>query len=372
MAAVPAATNALHYAEIVRENYLLRSLIRVGGEITEMGYRRGGSPVELMDRAEQMVFDISQTRSSGEFSPLVNLIQENIAELERVADVGHHTIGCQTGFRDLDEKIGSLQPANLAILAARPSMGKTAFALNIARNVAVEQKKGVAIYSLEMSKLEVVTRLMSSEARVDLWRVRRGELQPNEWSKLMGGCTGLSEAPIFIDDTPSLNLMEIRAKSRRLKAKQKDLGLIVVDYLQLMMGDSNSENRQQEISRISRGLKILARELEVPVLALSQLSRQVEQRQEKKPFLSDLRESGALEQDADLVMFIYRDEVYNKQGTTKQGRADIIIGKQRNGPIGECELAFMPSYTRFADLDRHHIAQQASHAGEAAYAGEPL
>jgi replicative DNA helicase len=227
------------------------------------------------------------------------------------------------------------------------------------RNVAVDQSKGVAIFSLEMSKMEVVTRLMSTEARVDLWRVRRGDLQTNEWNKLIAGCSALSKAPIFIDDTPSLNLMEMRAKSRRLKAKEKDLGLIVVDYLQLMMGDASAENRQQEISRISRGLKILARELEVPVLALSQLSRQVEQRQEKKPLLSDLRESGALEQDADLVLFIYRDEVYNKEGSSKQGRAEIIIGKQRNGPIGECELAFMPSYTRFGNLDRHHIAQPA-------------
>ncbi len=354
--AVPAATNARHYAEIVRENYFLRSLIRVGGEITEMGYRRDGEPVDLMDRAEQMVFDISQSRVMGEFSPLSELITDNYSELERLNTVGHHTIGCQTGFRDLDEKIGGFQPANLIILAARPSMGKTALALNIARNVGVTQGKGVALYSLEMSKMEVSTRLMCSEARVDLWKVRRGSLQPNEWSKLASGCTELSRAPIFIDDTPSLNLMEMRAKSRRLKAREKNLGLIVVDYLQLMVGDANSENRQQEISRISRGLKILARELEVPVLALSQLSRQVEQRQEKKPILSDLRESGALEQDADLVLFIYRDEVYNKNDVSNQGRAEIIIGKQRNGPIGECELAFSPAYTRFGDLDRHHLS----------------
>jgi replicative DNA helicase len=354
--AVPAATNARYYAEIVKENYFLRSLIRVGGEITEMGYRRDGESVELMDRAEQMVFSIAQTRDVGEFSPLNELITENFAELEQAATVGHHTIGCQTGFRDLDEIIGGLQPANLVILAARPSMGKTAFALNIARNVGVEQGKGVAIFSLEMSKMEIVTRLMCSEARVDLWRVRRSVVQPNEWSKLAEGCNVLHKAPIFIDDTASLNLMEIRAKARRLKAREKNLGLIVVDYLQLMVGDANSENRQQEISRISRGLKILARELEVPVLALSQLSRQVEQRQGNRPVLSDLRESGALEQDADVVMFIFREEVYNKE-STKKGRAEIIVGKQRNGPIGECELAFSTAYTRFGDLDRHHIAR---------------
>ena len=288
--AVPAATNARYYAEIVRENYYLRSLIKVGGEITEMGYRREQPPVELIDRAEQMVFDISESRVVGEFEPIGELITESFAELERIMSEGHRTVGCQTGFRDLDAIISGFQPSNLVILAARPSMGKTAFALNIARNVAVDQGKGVAIFSLEMSKMEVVNRMMCSEARVDSWRVRRGILQPQEWSQLAAACTPLHTAPIFIDDSASLNLMEIRAKARRLKAKEKNLGLIIVDYLQLMMGDTGAENRQQEISRISRGLKILARELEVPVLALSQLSRQVEQRAGNKPVLSDLRE----------------------------------------------------------------------------------
>lgn len=347
--AVPAATNARHYAEIVRENYYLRSLIRVGGEITEMGYRREHSPRELLDRAEQMVFEISQTRMVGEFSPISDLISESFAELERTMTEGHHTLGCQTGFRDLDAIIGGFQPSNLIILAARPSMGKTAFALNVARNVAVDQNKGVAIFSLEMSKMEVVNRLMCAEARVDSWRVRRGMLQPAEWGRLAAACTPLHTAPIFIDDSASLNLMEIRAKSRRLKAKERNLGLIIVDYLQLMMGDTAAENRQQEIARISRGLKILARELEVPVMALSQLSRQVEQRAGNRPMLSDLRESGAIEQDADLVLFIYRDEVYNRESPDK-GTAEIIVGKQRNGPIGECKLAFAQNYTRFADL----------------------
>ncbi|MBN1319329.1 MAG: replicative DNA helicase, partial [Thermoleophilia bacterium] len=290
VAAVPAATNAKQYAEIVRENYFLRSLIRVGGEITEMGYRREQSPSELIDKAEQMVFDISQTRVVGEFEPISDLINENYAELERAAAVGHHTSGCQSGFRDLDEKIGGFQPSNLVILAARPSMGKTAFALNIARNVAVDQGKGVAIFSLEMSKMEVVTRLMCAEARVDIWRVRRSAVSSDEWSRLASGCTALHAAPIYIDDSAALNLMEMRAKARRLKARERNLGLIVVDYLQLMMGDISAENRQQEISRISRGLKILGRELEVPVIALSQLSRQVEQRAGNRPVLSDLRE----------------------------------------------------------------------------------
>lgn len=348
--AVPAATNARHYAEIVKENYYLRSLIRVGGEITEMGYRREQSPMELIDRAEQMVFDVSQDRVTGEFEPIGELIGESFAELERAMTEGHETVGCKTGFRDLDDILSGFQPANLVILAARPSMGKTAFALNIARNVAVDQGKGVAVFSLEMSKMEVVRRMMCAEARVDSWRVHRGLMQPQEWSRLAAACTPLHAAPIFIDDSASLSLMEIRAKARRLKAKEKSLGLIVVDYLQLMMGgDVGIENRQQEISRISRGLKILARELEVPVMALSQLSRQVEQRAGNRPVLSDLRESGAIEQDADLVMFIYRDEVYNRDSPDK-GTAEIIVGKQRNGPIGDCKLAFIQSYTRFADL----------------------
>jgi len=347
--AVPAATNARYYAEIVRENYFLRSLIKVGGEITEMGYRREQPPLDLIDRAEQMVFEISQTRVSGEFEPIGELISESFSELERTMSEGHHTVGAQTGFRDVDGLISGFQPSNLVILAARPSMGKTAFALNVARNVAVDQNKGVAIFSLEMSKMEVVNRMMCSEARVDSWRVRRGMLQPAEWSRLAAACTPLHTAPIFIDDSASLNLMEIRAKARRLRAKEKNLGLIIVDYLQLMMGDTGVENRQQEISRISRGLKILARELEVPVLALSQLSRQVEQRAGNKPVLSDLRESGAIEQDADVVMFIYRDEVYNRDSPDK-GTAEIIVGKQRNGPIGECKMAFIQTYTRFADL----------------------
>jgi replicative DNA helicase len=355
VAAVPAATNARQYAEIVRENYTLRSLINVGGQITEMAYRRERPPMELMDRAEQMVFDISQTRVVGEFSPISDLITENYTELERTASAGHHTTGCQTGFRTLDDLVGNFQPSNLVILAARPSMGKTAFALNIARNVAVDQSKGVAIFSLEMSKLEIVNRIMCSEARVDMWRVRRGVIEANEWSRLAAGCTFLNTAPIFIDDTASLTLMEMRAKARRLKARHKNLGLIIVDYLQLMMGDLNSENRQQELSRISRGLKILARELEVPVLALSQLSRQVEQRAGNRPVLSDLRESGALEQDADVVMFIYRDEVYNRDSPDK-GMAEIIVGKQRNGPIGDRKLAFAPSYARFGDIEDRRLA----------------
>ena len=354
--AVPAATNARHYAEIVRENYLLRSLIRVGGEITEMGYRREQAPVDLIDKAEQKVFEISEDRVVGEFEPISDLISESFAELERTMSEGHHTVGCQTGFRELDAIISGFQPANLVILAARPSMGKTALALNIARNVGVDQGKGVAIFSLEMSKMEVVRRMMCAEARVDSWRVQRGIMQPQEWSRLAGACTPLHSAPIFIDDSASLNLMEIRAKARRLKAKEKNLSLILVDYLQLMMGDIGVENRQQEISRISRGLKILARELEVPVMALSQLSRQVEARAGNRPVLSDLRESGAIEQDADLVMFIYRDEVYNRDSPDK-GTAEIIVGKQRNGPIGDCKLAFIQSYTRFADLADRRGAQ---------------
>ena len=350
VSAVPAATNARYYAEIVRENYMLRSLIEVGQGIAELGYRREGEPIDLIDRAEQMVFDISQSRVASEFYRLSDLISESFAELEKIMSEGRRSTGVETGFRRLDERITGFQPANLVILAARPSMGKTALALNIARNVAVEQGKGVALFSLEMSRMELVQRMMCSEARVDSHRLRHGLLQPAEWGKLTAACAPLFNAPIHIDDTASVNLMEIRAKSRRLKAKEKGLGLIIIDYLQLMMGDAGTENRQQEISRISRGLKILARDLDVPVLALSQLSRQVEQRAgNRRPVLSDLRESGAIEQDADLVLFIYRDEVYNKESADK-GIAEIIIGKQRNGPIGEAKLAFIERYTRFSDM----------------------
>jgi replicative DNA helicase len=356
VSAVPAATNARHYAEIVRENYYLRALIRVGSEIAEMGYRREQTPLDLIDRAEQMVFDISDDRTTGDFEPMKDLISESFAELEKIVSEGRQSIGAVTGFRDLDDKIAGLQPANLVVLAARPSMGKTSLALNIARNIAVDQSKGVAIFSLEMSKMEVALRMMCSEARVDSKRLRHATPQVNDWAKLAAACTPLSAAPIFVDDSPSLNLMEIRAKARRLKAKEHDLGLIVIDYLQLMVGDASAENRQQEISRITRGLKILARELEVPVLVLSQLSRQVEQRAGNRPVLSDLRESGAIEQDADVVLFIYRDEFYNRDSPDK-GIAELIIGKQRNGPIGECKLAFSPDYTRFADLAPNSLRQ---------------
>ncbi len=349
VSAVPVATNARYYAEIVRENYLLRSLIQVGSGIAELGYQREGEPVDLIDRAEQMVFGISQSRVSAEFSPMGELISDQFAELEKIMSEGRRVRGVETGFRRLDEKITGFQPANLIVLAGRPSMGKTALALNFARNVAVDQGKGVALFSLEMSKMELVQRMMCSEARIDSHKLRHGKLTQGEWTKLTAACTPLHNAPIFIDDTASVNLMEIRAKSRRLKAKEKGLGLIVIDYLQLMMGDAGTENRQQEVSRISRGLKILARDLDVPVLALSQLSRQVEQRTNRRPVLSDLRESGAIEQDADVVMFIYRDEVYNKD-SVDTGIAEIIVGKQRNGPIGECKLAFIERYTRFADM----------------------
>ena len=349
VSAVPAASNARYYAEIVRENYLLRSLIAVGSEIADMGYRREQGPLDLIDRAEQMVFDIAQNRASGDMVHVKDLISESFAELEKIMTEGRRTNGVESGFRRLDDLITGLQSANLIVLAGRPSMGKTALALNIARNVAVDQNKGVALFSLEMSKSELVQRLMCSEARIDSQRLRHGQLQASEWGKLTAACTPLFTAPIFIDDTAAVNLMEIRAKARRLKAREKNLGLVVIDYLQLMVGDMGVENRQQEISRISRGLKILARDLEVPVLALSQLSRQVESRINRRPMLSDLRESGAIEQDADVVLFIYRDEVYNKDSPDK-GVAEIIVGKQRNGPTGFCKLAFVKSYTRFLDM----------------------
>ena len=367
VSAVPAVSNARYYAEIVRETYLLRSLIQVGRDIADMGFRREQGPLELIDRAEQMVFDIAQNRASGEMVPIGDVISDNFTELEKIMTEGRRTTGVETGFQRLDNLITGLQPANLVVLAARPSMGKTALALNIARNVAVSQGKGVAIFSLEMSKMELVQRMMCSEARIDSQRLRHGQLEAAEWGKLTAACTPLYTAPLFIDDTAAVNLMEIRAKSRRLKAREKNLGLVIVDYLQLMIGDTNAENRQQEIARISRGLKILARDLDVPVMALSQLSRQVEQRTNRRPLLSDLRESGAIEQDADVVLFIYRDEEYNKDSPDK-GVAEIIVGKQRNGPTGFCSLAFVKSYTRFLDM---HGDGRGAGAGAAADRGAP-
>src|ERR687887_2329745 len=349
-ATVPATANAGHYAQIVRETATLRGLIRAGGEIARLGWERPGEATELVDQAEQVVFDLSQQRARGEFSHIEDLLKESFERITALYESGADVTGVPSGFRDLDRVTSGFQPGNLVIVAARPSMGKSALGLCIAANLAVRKEVPVALFTLEMSKSEVTQRLMCSEAKVESQRLRTGKLGVDDWPRLTAACDKLAKAPIYVDDTGSITMMEIRSKARRLKAKHPDLGLIIVDYLQLMTSGTTAENRVQEVSQISRSLKVLARDLEVPILALSQLSRAVEQRHDKRPILSDLRESGSLEQDSDLVVFIYRDEYYNADETDQQGLAEIHLAKHRNGPTGVVKLSFLKRFAKFADL----------------------
>ncbi len=349
-ALVPAASNAAHYARIVREMATLRGLIRVGGEIQRLGFDRPGETVELVDRAEQSVFELSQSRVTQEFSHIEELLKDSFERITALFEAGADVTGVPSGFRDLDRLTSGFQPGNLVIIAARPSMGKSALGLCMAANLAVRHDVPVALFTLEMSKQEVTQRLMCSEAKVESQRLRTGKLAPEDWSRLTAACDKLAKAPIYVDDTGSITMMEIRSKARRLKTKEPSLGLIVVDYLQLMTSGTTTENRVQEVSQISRNLKVLARDLDVPIVAMSQLSRAVEQRHDKRPILSDLRESGSIEQDSDLVFFIYRDEYYNADETDQQGLAEIIVAKHRNGPTGMEKLSFLKRYAKFADL----------------------
>jgi replicative DNA helicase len=346
----PAIANAGRYARIVEEHALLRRLIAVAGEIAEMGYAVPDDVTATLDRAEAMVFEIVERKVTDTLKPLRELLAASLDHLEALYSRGDTITGVPTGYVDLDERLSGLQPSSLVIVGARPSMGKTSFALGIAAHVAVERRQPVLFFSLEMSHLELTQRLLCSEARVDSSRMRNGRLLESDWPKVVNAIGKLGEAPLFIDDNPNLTLMEIRAKARRLKSRE-GLGLIVVDYLQLMSSQGASESRQVEVSEISRGLKILARELSVPVVALSQLVRRLEDRADKRPVLADLRESGSLEQDADVVLFIYRDEVYNKDSPDK-GTAEIIVAKHRNGPTGVERLAFLDHHTRFANMAR--------------------
>jgi replicative DNA helicase len=348
-ALVPASANAGHYARIVREMATLRGLIRAGGDISKLGWDRVGEPADLVDRAEQIVFDLSQSRVSTEFSHIETLLKESFERITALYEAGEEITGVPSGFRDVDRLTSGFQPGNLVIVAARPSMGKSAFGLCMAANIAIRNQIPVALFTLEMSKAEVTQRLMCSEAKVESQRLRSGKLAPDDWPRLTAACDKLAKAPIYVDDTGSITMMEIRSKARRLKSKESSLGLIVVDYLQLMTSGSNVESRVQEVSQISRNLKILARDLDVPILAMSQLSRAVEQRHDKRPILSDLRESGSIEQDADLVAFIYRDEYYNED-SPDQGLAEVILAKHRNGPTGTEKLSFLKRYAKFADL----------------------
>jgi len=344
---VPSAINVAHYARMVREKSSLRRLIAKAGEITQRCYGDSGDFDQVLDFAEGAVFEISENKHRAAFHPLSKIIDINIDALEKRQANRALVTGITTGYTRLDNMTSGLQGSDLIILAARPAMGKTALALNIARNAAMISNVAVAVFSLEMSKEQLSMRMLCAEARVDSSRLRSGFLNPEDWANITDAASALSEAPIYIDDSPDISATSIRTKSRRLKM-DKDLGLIIIDYLQLMRGHENTERRDLEISDISRSLKLLAKELNVPVLALSQLNRKLEERGDKRPQLSDLRESGALEQDADVVAFIYRDEVYNKdENNPNRGMAEVILAKQRNGPTGMVPLTFLGAYTRF-------------------------
>lgn len=345
---VPTAANILHYAKIVKEKMVLRHLINSATQIVSECYDPAQEVDILLDKAEQMIFDIASRKVEARFSPIKDIIKNSIETIDNLYQRKEHITGVATGFRDLDMKTAGLQPSDLIVIAGRPSMGKSAFASSIAEHVGVIEKKPVAFFSLEMSKEQLVQRMLCSHAKVDAHKVRTGFLSQADWPKLVTAAGKLSEAPVYIDDSPGITVMELRAKARRLKA-QFDIKLIVLDYLQLMQGHSKADNRQQEISEISRSLKALARELNVPLIAISQLSRAVEQRSDHRPQLSDLRESGAIEQDADLVLLLLREEYYNPTEDNK-GLSEIIIAKQRNGPVGNLNLAFLGEYMRFENL----------------------
>jgi replicative DNA helicase len=342
---VPTAANVVYYARIVRSRALTRRLIAAATSIASSGYE-GASDVEtLLDQAESKIFEITSSRDQRAFTPLKEIVKDAFKQITKLYENKEPITGVSTGFVDLDRCTSGLQPADLIIIAGRPSMGKTAFALGLAQNAALNHKTHVAVFSLEMAKEQLVMRMLCNEARIDSQRMRGGMLKDSDWPKLAQAAGLLTEAPIYIDDTGSISILEMRAKARRLQA-EKGLGLIVVDYLQLMRGRTGNEGREREISEISRGLKALAKELRVPVVALSQLNRSLEQRQDKRPMLSDLRESGAIEQDADVIAFIYRDEYYNHDSEAK-GLCEIIIGKQRNGPTDTVTLKFFREFTRF-------------------------
>lgn len=348
---VPTAAYAENYARIVVEKATLRDLISASGQIMQSAFDQAMPLEQILDKAEANIFELSSSKRTHNFQAMGSLVGETFQYINELFANPDPVSGLRTGFRELDQLTAGLQPSSLNVLAARPAMGKTAFALTIAQNVALREAQPVAIFNLEMSAVQLVTRMLCSEARVDMNRVRNGQLSDRDFQRLADTAGKLSECKIFIDDNADLTVMELRSRARRLMAEH-GLGLIIIDYLQLMSGGSRfggSENRQQEISTISRGLKLLARELDIPVIALSQLSRAVESRPNKRPMLSDLRESGSIEQDADLVAFIYRDEYYDPQ-SEKQGIAEVILGKQRNGPVGTVELQFHNAHVRFNDL----------------------
>ena len=348
---VPTTANVQKYIKIVEEKAILRKLIKTANEIIELGYDPAEDVEDIMDNAEKKIFDIMQSKNQKGYTPIKDVLVESFTKLEELYNRKQHITGVPTGFVELDYKTAGLHGSELILVAARPAMGKTAFALNIATNAALRGNAPVAIFSLEMSKDQLVNRILCSEAMVDSNKVRTGKLEEDDWVKLAGAIGPLSESEIYIDDTPGISVMEIRTKCRKLKM-EKNIGLVVIDYLQLVQGSNKRQaSREQEISEISRSLKILAKEINVPVIALSQLSRAVEQRPDHRPMLSDLRESGAIEQDADIVMFLYRDDYYNKE-SEKKDIAEVIIAKQRGGQTGTVELLWMGNYTKFVNLEK--------------------
>lgn len=350
-AAVPTTANVRHYAKIVEEKSLLRNLIKTSSDIVNMGYEASEEVSYVLDRAEKNIFDILQRRNIRGFTPIKDVLVEAFNKLEELYNSKGHITGIPYGFADLDFKTSGLHNSDLILIAARPAMGKTAFGLNIVLHAAIHAQIPVAIFNLEMSKDQLVNRMIACEAMVDSQKMRTGKLEDDDWKKIARSLGPLSEAPIYIDDTPSVSIMDIRSKCRRLKL-EKNLGLVMIDYLQLMQGRGRPESRQQEVSDISRSLKILAKELGVPVICLSQLSRAAESRPDHRPMLSDLRDSGAIEQDADIVMFLYRDDYYDPE-TEKKNIAEVIIAKHRNGSTGTVELAWLGQYTKFANLEKY-------------------
>jgi replicative DNA helicase len=350
---VPTAANAEYYANIIKEKAILRNLIMAGTNIATMGYKEEEPAENIVDRAEQEIFAIAERRMISDFVPLKKVVTSTFEKIEELYARKAHVTGLPTGYRELDNYTAGLQRANLIIVAARPGMGKTAICMNIAQHIATREKLPVAIFSLEMSRDELAQRLLCSEAHIDAMRLRTGFLEEGDWPRLTRAMNVLCEAPIYIDDSAGLSVMEMRSKARRLKSKQ-GIELIIIDYIQLIRGSSRTENRNQEISEISRGLKGLSKELNVPVMVISQLSREVEKRQDKRPMLSDLRESGAIEQEADIVIFIYRDDYYNPH-SEKKNMAEVIIAKQRSGPLATVDLVFLKQFTTFVSQEKIHI-----------------
>ncbi|WP_447974348.1 replicative DNA helicase [Nitrospira sp. Kam-Ns4a] len=351
---VPSAANIRYHSKIVRDKAMLRGLIGTATEVIARGYEGTGSVDELLEFAERSIFGLAQGKISRSFAEMKQLILEGINRVDELYKKKEQITGIPTGFLDLDAITAGLQPSDLVVIAGRPSMGKTSLALGMVQTAALEYRKAVGVFSLEMSGIQLVLRMLSSEALVDSHLLRTGKLSPGDWTRLTAAADKLSQAPIFIDDSGALTVQQMRGKARRLKA-ERGLDLLVVDYLQLMQGRADAESRQQEISDISRSLKALAKELDIPIVALSQLSRAVETRQDKRPVLADLRESGAIEQDADVVIFIYRDEVYNPDTTQKPGVADILVRKHRNGPTGDIELTFLEKYAKFANRSDREV-----------------